>query len=71
MKDIKYVVTLVLGYDTMRFSFDDVGTASSFAKMALCCHEPVFFIDGGEKGFQVSIELIPEEGGSESEQDNL
>lgn len=63
MKDIRYVVILVLGYDTMRFDFDDIGTASSFAKMALCYHEPVFFIDGGEKGFQVSIELIVEGGG--------
>lgn len=67
MKDIKYVVTLVSGYDTMRFGFDDVGTASSFAKMALCCHEADVFSNGREKGFQASIELMPEEGGREDD----
>ncbi|MCB6475565.1 hypothetical protein LI171_04845 [Emergencia timonensis] len=66
MKAIKYVVTLVQGYDTMRFGFDDVGTASSFAKIALCCHETDVFSNGGEKGFQVSIELLPE-GGNEDD----
>lgn len=67
MKDIKYVVTLVQGYDAIRFGFDDVGTASSFAKMALCCHETDVFSNDSKKGFQVSIELMPEDGGNKDD----
>lgn len=68
MKDIKYVVTLVQGYDSMRFAFTSAEAASAFANTAIYNHEPYIDYNGNEKGFQVSIELGLEEGESGDEE---